>query len=150
MIYSDPTVLPPENQTKTNRQVLNDFNVPPGHRVISRGVKPICIMGYGLTLLGAEKLLHRFNVESLKGPLDIEMMVACDERTLRCLEVNPALIGVYRAAGPASKNSDIAKSGDGQTGEDNPMGPRSVRALMKSSFGRIKTEGWLPRRVEEQ
>src|SRR5271170_1520899 len=101
MIYSDPTVLPPENQTTTSRQVLGDFNVPPGHRVISRGIKPICIMGYGLTLRGAEKLLHRFTVESLGSPLDIEIMIACDEQTLRCLEVNPALVGVYRAAGPA-------------------------------------------------
>src|ERR1700684_3493636 len=132
MIYSDPTVLPPENQTKTDRQVLGDFNVPPAQ-------KPVCIMGYGLTLLGAKKLLHRFNIESLKGPLDIEMMVACDEQTLRCLEVNPALIGVYRAAGPASKNSDIdiAKP-DSQSKEANPMGPRSVRALMKTSIGRRK------------
>jgi hypothetical protein len=107
MIYSDPTVFSPENQTKTDCKVVGDFNVPPGHRVISRGNKPVCIMGYGLTLLGAKKLLHRFNVESLKGPLDIEMMLACDEQTLRCLEVNPALIDLYRAARPASKNSDI-------------------------------------------
>lgn len=91
-------------------------------------------MGYALTLLGAQKLMYRYSLEFLGSPMDVEIMTACTERTLRCLAVNPPLIGVYREVGPGRKVSDIDVN-EGEHGADNPMGPRSVKALMKSLYG---------------
>jgi len=93
-------------------------------------------MGYALTLLGAQKLMYRYSLGFLGSPLDIEIMIACTERTLRCLEVNPALIGVYREPGSATlKVSDI-DTGQGRHPGENPMGPQSVKALMRSLYDR--------------
>jgi len=138
-IYPDSTVLPPDQQTETNRKVLSAFGVPPGNRVLSRGKQPICIMGYGVTLEGAQRLLYHFSLDRLGGPLDVEIMVACDNRSLRCLEVNPALIGVYRAPGPWGKVSDIMASTDPHAihDGDNPMGPRSVQRQIRDKWSRL-------------
>jgi len=95
-------------------------------------------MGYALTLLGAQKLMYRYSLSFLGNPLDIEIMIACKERTLRCLEVNPALIGVYREPGSASSKASDIDMGQGQNTGENPMGPRSVKALMRSLYRRYQ------------
>lgn len=137
VIYPDPTVLPPEQQTSTDRQVLSEFDVPEGHRVLSRAKGPVCTMGYAVTHQGAQRLLYKFSVERMAGPIDIEIMFACAERSLRCLAVNPTLIGVYRAPGPSRKVSDINVLTDPNAVQDgeNPMGLRSVKSLLRDMFG---------------
>lgn len=137
VIYPDPTVLPPEQQTSTDRQVLSELDVPEGHRVLSRAKGPVCTMGYAVTLQGAQRLLYKFSLERMSGPIDIEIMIACAERSLQCLAVNPTLIGVYRAPGPSRKYSDIEVSMDPNALQDgeNPMGPRSVKSLLRDIFG---------------
>lgn len=94
-------------------------------------------MGYGITQEGAQRLLYKFGLERMAGPLDIEIMVACGDRTIRCLEINPALIGVYREPGPAGKVSDIQEMADANAyhGGDNPMGQRSVKSMLRQKFG---------------
>jgi hypothetical protein len=138
-IYPDTTVLPADNQTETDRQVLTDFGVPEGHRVLSRAKGPVCIMAYAVTHQGAQRLLYKSSVEKLSGPADVEIMVACIEKSIRCLTVNPALMGVYRAPGPSRKISDINLSTDpnAQQGGYNPMGPRSAKSMLRGIFGNL-------------
>jgi hypothetical protein len=81
-------------------------------------------------------MLYKFGLERMAGPLDIEVMVACGDRTIRCLEVNPALIGVYREPGPWGKVSDIAGGVDVNAHHegDSPMGQRSVKSMLRKKF----------------
>jgi len=133
-IYPDPTVLPPENQTETDRKVLTAFDVPPGHRVLSHAYTPICTMGYAVTQKGAQRMLYKFGLSKLGQPIDIEIMVACQVGELRCLEVNPSLIGVYRPGGKSAKVSDILAQAepDAEIPRQNPMGERSVKSLLRT------------------
>jgi hypothetical protein len=97
-------------------------------------------MGYALTHEGAKRLLYKYSVKQMGGPIDIEIMLGCEGRTIQCLEVNPALIGLFREAGPRMKWSDI----DNTTPEewmprDNPMGDRSAKSLLGDFFdGRVE------------
>jgi hypothetical protein len=92
-------------------------------------------MGYALTHEGAQRLLYKYSVKQMSGPIDIEIMVGCEGRSIRCLEVNPALIGVFREAGPSKKLSDIDTSGsDAWVPRDNPMGDRSAKSLLGDFF----------------
>jgi hypothetical protein len=137
LIYPDPTVMTPEKQTHTNRQVLADFDVPVGHRVLSNAKFPICTMGYAVTRHGAARLLYNFGVDHLDAPIDIEIGAACSSGILRCLEVNPALVGVYRAEGTGTKNSDIAvlpPDSEEVMPTENFMGEHSVRAMAGKVF----------------
>jgi hypothetical protein len=122
--------------TDTNRQVLDDFDVPDGYRVLSRAYKPVCIMGYAVTLKGAERLLYKFGLKNLAGPLDIEIMCACDDRSLSCLEINPALVGVYRSGGASGKVSDIDISSEPEAPSPlyAPMGVRSAKSMLRKTF----------------
>lgn len=71
----------------------------------------------------------------MSGAIDVEIMVGCEGRTLRCLEVNPAMIGVFREAGPSKKLSDIDTSGsDTWLPRNNPMGDRSAKSLLGDIF----------------
>jgi hypothetical protein len=92
-------------------------------------------MGYALTHEGAQRLLYKYSVKQMSGPIDIEIMVGCEGKSIRCLEVNPALIGVFREAGPSKKLSDIDTSGsDTWLPRDNPMGDRSAKSLLGDFF----------------
>lgn len=94
-------------------------------------------MGYAVTLEGAQRLLYKFSLERLGGPVDVEIMVACDDRSLRCLEVNPALIGVFRSRGPWAKVSDIMENSDPNAihDEDNPIGRHSIQRKIREKWG---------------
>ena len=113
-----------------DRQVLADFDVPKGHRVLSRAKGPTCTRGYAVTREGAARLLYQIGVDVVSAEVDLEIMWHCEDKELRSLEVNPALIAEYRAAGPFSKVSDINDYDGTSTEVENPIGSRSVKSLM--------------------
>ena len=116
-----------------------DFDVPNGHRVLSRTKGPTCTMGYALTSEGAARLLYQIGVDMVSDPVDLEIMWHCEWRLLRALEVNPALVGLYRSPGPTFKQSDINTSKNGRQGElENPIGPLSVKAIMGSRLEDVR------------
>ena len=105
---------------------------------MSRAKGPVCILGYAVTQEGAQRLLYKYSLERMAGPLDVELMVGCASGTIRCLAVNPNLVGVYRAPGPLLKVSDIDVPSDSknvQHSGENPMGERSVQSLLRKMFG---------------
>lgn len=142
-IYSDPTVLPPANQSEWDRQTLEEFRVPDGHRLLNRAQNPLCTMGYAVTNIGAQKLLYYLSLGEITRAVDIEIARLCVGRSLRCLEVNPPLIGLYRPAGSVRKISDnIEKEDDNEakqkwrSARENPMGERSVKSMMERIYGK--------------
>jgi len=97
-------------------------------------------MGYAVTNLGAQRLLHRMSLGQMTEPLDIEIETACVEEGLECLEVNPPLIGVFRPYGPILKVSDVDPDLDGGgIMKENPMGERSVKNLLETILQRPAT-----------
>ena len=98
-------------------------------------------MGYALTHEGAKRLLYKYSVKQMGGAIDVEIMLGCEGRTINCMEVNPALIGVFREAGPKVKWSDIDKTDAGSEEwmpRHNPMGDRSAKSLLGDFFdGRV-------------
>lgn len=69
------------------------------------------------------------------GPIDIEIMMGCEGRSIQCLEVNPALIGSYREAGQKKKWSDIDNTAsEEQVERVNQMGDRSAKSLLADFF----------------
>jgi hypothetical protein len=74
----------------------------------------------------------------MSGPIDVQIMIGCEERSIRCLEVNPALIGWFREEGPSKKWTDIDESEDREWDEwmprDNLMGDRSAKSLLGDFF----------------
>jgi len=103
--------------------------------MLNRADEPVCTMAYGITQKGAEKLLYRTSQVSLNDAVDWVIAIACHEGTLTCLEVNPPLMGLYRAGGQNYRNSDIKQDPNGQNsmGEGEaeiPMGDRSVKKIL--------------------
>ena len=88
-------------------------------------------MGYALTNLGAQRLLHRLGLGQIREALDIEIEMACQQKALECLEVNPPLIGLFRPDGPIRKISDVDPDDGGSISKENPMGERSVKNMME-------------------
>jgi hypothetical protein len=74
----------------------------------------------------------------MSGPIDIQIMVGCEEVSIRCPEVNPALIGWFREAGPTKKWTDIDDAVDRVWDERMPrgniMGDKSVKSLLGDFF----------------
>lgn len=73
--------------------------------------------------------MHLIGVNNVTHAVDIEVMWFCYWRRLRCLEVNPALIGMYIVPGSGSKISDNNAPG-WEPESENPIGPQSVKAMM--------------------
>jgi hypothetical protein len=103
-------------------------------------------MGYAVSNIGAQKLMFHLGLGKIKEPIDCEISRLCIDRAIRCLEVNPPLIGLYRPQGPISKDSDNTdKAPDEEistnlrSSRQNPMGERSVKTMM---------EGILAKRVD--
>ena len=98
--------------------------------MLSRAKAPTCLQGYAVTRQGAARLLYQIGVEEIDAAVDLEVLWHCHWGQLRCLEVNPALIGKYRPRGPGWKMSDNEFKED-VTEVENPLGSQSVKAMMK-------------------
>jgi hypothetical protein len=122
-----------------SQQVLENFDVPEGHRLLNRAHNPMCTMGYAVTSLGAQRLLYRTSVVGIESPVDYEISKACIKKEIRCLEVNPPLFGQYHHGGPAGKVSDNEDDSEYNPnisrGKVNPMGRKSVKSMLESILG---------------
>ena len=101
-------------------------------------------MGYAVTNIGAQKLMWHLAMGELSSAIDIEIARLCVRRTIRCIEVNPPLIGLYRPGGWNRKDSDNIDKEDSpgqgrhRSPRENPMGERSVKTLMENIYGKHK------------
>jgi hypothetical protein len=69
--------------------------------------------------------------------VDIAIEMGCVRGNIRCLEINPPLIGVYNPGGPARKESDISPNmnPNAVSKKENPMGERSVKNMLDELLG---------------
>lgn len=84
-------------------------------RFIYRAQEGCCTYGYAVTIRGAQKILTALAIDHIEAPVDNAMSELCgglgDRERIECFAPFPNLIGTYRPAGPAYKDSDI-NSGD--------------------------------------
>lgn len=85
-------------------------------RFIYRAEAGCCTYGYAVTNRGAKKILTALAIEHIEAPVDNAMSELCgglgDRQPIDCFAPFPNLIGTYRPAGPAYRDSDIAINGD--------------------------------------
>ncbi|KAL5691837.1 hypothetical protein EMGR_006520 [Emarellia grisea] len=115
-IPDDPTVPSPDKRDgwggplETWKQQYP--NLPIGTtRFLYRAEMGCCTYGYAVTREGAKKILAALSVDRLDCAVDNAMSDLCagtnGRRQLKCFATFPNLIGTYRHAGPASRDSDI-------------------------------------------
>jgi len=135
-IYPDDTVLPRKDLTSWDQDVLEDFDVPEGHRVLTRAKGPGCTQGYAVTREGAARLMFMRGLQWLGDPIDLEIMWLCHWLNIRCLEVSPVLVGIYvRDNEPGNRISD--NDDNWRPEKLNPIGPHSVKAVMNRKLGSV-------------
>ncbi|KAJ5504763.1 hypothetical protein N7463_007637 [Penicillium fimorum] len=90
-------------------------------RFIYRAQEGCCTFGYAVTARGAKKILTALAIDHIELPVDVAMAELCgglgDRERIECFAPFPNLIGTYRPAGPAYKDSDI-NSGDQNVHEE--------------------------------
>lgn len=90
-------------------------------RFIYRAEVGCCTYGYAVTNRGAKKILTALAIDHIEAPVDNAMSELCgglgDRERIECFAPFPNLIGTYRPAGPAYKDSDI-NSGDQSVHEE--------------------------------
>jgi hypothetical protein len=76
--------------------------------------------------------LYQFSLKGVTDAVDIAIEVGCVSGRIRCLEVNPPLIGVFNPGGPARKGSDISPNvrPNAVSRKENPMGERSAKNML--------------------
>jgi hypothetical protein len=80
-------------------------------RFVYRAREGCCTYGYAVTKRGARKILTALAIDHIEAPVDNAMSELCgglgDRQRIECFAPFPNLIGTYRQAGPAYKDSDI-------------------------------------------
>jgi hypothetical protein len=91
-------------------------------RFIYRAEAGCCTYGYAVTNRGAKKILTALAIDHIEAPVDNAMSELCgglgDRQRIDCFAPFPNLIGTYRPAGPAYRDSDIAVTGDQRIHEE--------------------------------
>ena len=112
VIYDDETVPEPQHIKMQfgDTELVEDY--PPYTRVVSSAWENVCTLGYGLSLLGARRLLYELSVHKMTAPTDISFRSVCgglDERPVRsCLTVQPQIFQHHRPIGSKASFSDIS------------------------------------------
>ena len=123
VIRQDPTVPPPESRRDVGRPDMSRWETGPGAdqqtRVIYPAVGGICRAAYALTLRGAQKAVYRMSMLPFNSPGDWRLNDMCADRKFpfNCVSMYPSIIGLHRAAGNTSRNSDINES-EGEIDEE--------------------------------
>lgn len=83
-------------------------------RFIYRAEMGCCMFGYAVTYKGAENILSALSVDHVDKPVDNALGDLCaglyGRRKIECWAPFPNLIGTYRKAGSAFRDSDIEKT----------------------------------------
>ena len=115
VIYDDETVPEPQHVKMQfgDSELIEGY---PAHtRVVSRAWMNTCTMGYGISLLGARRLLYELSVNKMTGTTDMMLRSVChgsEERPVHtCLTVQPQLFQHHRPIGLKSSFSDISDHG---------------------------------------
>jgi GR25 family glycosyltransferase involved in LPS biosynthesis len=91
-------------------------------RFIYRAEAGCCTYGYAVTSKGAKKILAALAIDHIEAAVDNAMSHLCGglggRRRVECFAPFPNIIGTYRPAGPAFRDSDIATNSDERVHEE--------------------------------
>ncbi|KNG87407.1 hypothetical protein ANOM_004026 [Aspergillus nomiae NRRL 13137] len=78
-------------------------------RFVAQAEEGVCSLGYAVTYFGAQKILSALSLTPAGGgaQLDVALSRYCQKGWLRCIAPFPSLIGLWKAAGPKARGSDI-------------------------------------------
>jgi hypothetical protein len=117
VLHNDKTVPEPQHIKLQfgNNELIEQY---PAHtRVVSRAREAVCTVGYGISPVGAQRLLYELGVHAMTGTTDIMLRGLCDgadgRRMLTCLAVQPQLFQHHRPVGSRTSFSDVTGHGDG-------------------------------------
>lgn len=116
VIRQDPTVPPPDSREDVGGPDMSRWETGAAGdnqtRVIFPAVGGICRAAYALTLRGAQKAVYRMSMLPFNSPGDWRLNDMCADRAFpfNCVSMYPPIIGLHRAAGNTSRNSDINES----------------------------------------
>lgn len=108
LMKNDPTLAPPNHR-------VNFGSVPSmsaydnSTRIMFYSKGSTCTYAYALSYRGAQKVLKYMSMDVFNKPIDFGLHDMCSmkERGFTCISVFPNLVDVHKAAGGASKDSDI-------------------------------------------
>ena len=116
VIRNDLTVTPPESRFDVGKPDMSRWEGSPNTdnktRVVFPALGGCCRMSYALTLRGAQKAVYRLSMLPFNSPGDWGLNSMCQDRDLgfRCVSAYPSIVGLYRAPGNTSRDSDINAS----------------------------------------
>ncbi|GAB1197593.1 hypothetical protein APSETT444_006891 [Aspergillus pseudonomiae] len=92
-------------------------------RLIAKAEEGVCSLGYAVTYLGAQKIISALSLTPEGGGAQFDVAISryCQEGWLRCIAPFPSLIGLWKAAGPKTRGSDIHND-DGWVEKETPVG----------------------------
>lgn len=110
VIRDDPTVVPTKHRIYPSRRP--NYTPPALHgnntRLVFSPQRSLCTASYAISLRGAHKLVYNQAMTPQATFIDKALSHLCaHESTAKCIAPYPALVGVHRAAGNASGDSDI-------------------------------------------
>ncbi|KAJ5297911.1 hypothetical protein PENANT_c012G03742 [Penicillium antarcticum] len=122
-IPEDPTVPSVKNRGTWSGPLDSWKEIFPedSTRFVYRAREGCCTYGYAVSNRGARKILTALAIDHIEGPVDNSMSELCgglgDRQRIECFAPFPNLIGTYRPAGPAYKDSDIQNGDQTMHGE---------------------------------
>jgi len=138
-VISNDTTVPEPQHIKIqfgDSQLVDQY---PAHtRVVSRTRQAACTVGYGISQLGARRLLYELGVHRLTSTTDMMLRTLCDgvdgRPQLTCLSVQPQLFQHHRPVGSKGSFSDITEHGDEYNSRPYT---RNVRWSTKMNLGKL-------------
>ncbi|RMD43310.1 hypothetical protein DV735_g1854, partial [Chaetothyriales sp. CBS 134920] len=118
VIPHDPTVEPISLRTEPEQTLFQTWAdaVPPDTqtRMVAPMLDGLCTASYAISLEGARKALYHMSMVPYSSPVDWGYGEMCREKYsgFTCIGPFPRIVGVYRAAGAASRGSDIESIND--------------------------------------
>jgi hypothetical protein len=104
-----PTITPPSRRWSYGG-IPDITGFADDTRVVYTSESGLCTSSSAVSNRGARKLLTALG--DANRPLDMMLQQLCSDKTVDCIGVWPAIIGVHKAAGLQMKDSDIVEEGD--------------------------------------
>ncbi|KAI0901923.1 glycosyltransferase family 25 protein [Annulohypoxylon nitens] len=143
----DPTV--PERKHLPPSFSGFEHSYPEHTRLYHHVQDSCCSLAYGVSQLGARRILREIGLKDMNQPFDLQLKSFCEGGGSpdrggphACLTAQPSLFGVHRARGSKGTNSDIADHGAGVQEEETRGVRWSVRmnldALVRGGVEGVK------------
>lgn len=105
VIHDDITIVSPHHRPKY--YYFPNFDIDDNTRLIFQAEFGVCLTGYAVTYNRVRKILAGLSMSPLDEVVDLAYGGLCQTGYLNCISPYPSIIGNWRPAGLAKKDSDI-------------------------------------------